>query len=164
MRCHWVWRSAVASVCLCTACAATKDQVQQVEPYIEPARPTESGTVGPFSAQTEYVFRLIPADELVAEQRLAARRFSRERVLFLRLQDEDRRPVAFANVICLGTRLGTMTYDKGVAWLHGMEADSVAIKIMSTFRGSGVHSVRVPEGEVVGLEVRLPRARPVHAD
>lgn len=124
----------------------------QLEPHINVAPPEAFLT-----RSMDWVTTAIPASQLEARRWHARKWVGRsERVLFLRLHDGAGNPVAFANVICLGTRLGAMTDEKGVAWLHEMPMDSVQVKVMTTLHGSTIAGIRIRAGELAGLDLQAP--------
>ena len=159
MRQGWKVVSAILSVAVCAGCSLMRQPVSQFEPYIAVNEPEVYLT-----HSTEWVFTSIQAKELDAHRAHAGKWLGSERVLFLRLHDGDGKPVAYANVICLGTRLGTMADEMGIAWLHGMPEDSMQVKVITTLNGSGVAWVEIGMGQLVGLDVQVSPAKPVYFD
>ncbi len=136
---------------ICAGCAGLKAPVEQFEPSVAVAPPVTNR-----SGATDWVFTSIPTNQLDTRRRRSREWLGTERTLFLRLHDDHDEPIGYANVICLGSRLGAMTDESGVAWLHGMTDDTTQVRFLVPPFGTTTRQVVIGQGQLVGLDVQAP--------
>lgn len=154
MRARWVLAAAILGAGVCAGCMAMREPVGQLEPYLGGDPPQAKPTGG-----TEWVFTSIPPSQFDARRRHGRDWIGTERGLFVRIHDGRGKPLGYVNIVCLGSRLGAMTDDNGVAWLHGMPEDTVLVRILATGYESATKRVGIGKGQLVGLDVQAPLPR-----
>lgn len=155
----------VLALALPVACCSCSTASRHLVPAETVAAMAEPGS--PETQWGEPRITSIPNEELAIRRTQAAMRFEGERVMFLRLRAFDGTPLAHANVFCPASRVGAIADEGGIAWLHGMQADSVEVRIVALARGTSVSTgfvAIVAAGEVMGFNIRTPKGVPVVAE
>ena len=146
----------------CYSCSTSNKHVVPAETVAAMAEPGS-----PASKWTGLDVTEIPSQELEALQMQSGKRFEGERVMFLRLRARDGSPLAYANVACPASRVGVIADEGGIAWLHGMTADTVEVRVVALVKGSSVRTgfvAIVSADSPIGFEIRVPKGVPTVAE
>jgi hypothetical protein len=141
---------------VCCSCAATHGPAAQIERGI-PVQDQQ----GDRRDANQITISATSERDLRAARREAAMRFGGERVLFMKIRDSNRRAIAYVSMVSRGRKdRGALTSKRGIAWLHGMEADTVRVLMFARYQGAEVRAgfvTTVHAGEITGVDVHVPR-------
>ncbi len=112
-----MWVLIVVGTWVCSSCA---EVVETTDLHPEAAQPEDHAPV----------IRRLPSQSLGARERKQAGALSAERVLLVKIHDRNGSPVSYATVLCVGTKLGGLTDERGWACVHGMQSDSLTFKAL----------------------------------